>query len=74
MTDPLQEDNITERLMMKCGIESVRGGSYSSVILSVQTITSLRRKFFTAENRCYICGAHDHYANRCPNKKRARDR
>lgn len=52
--------------MDKYGIDNVRGGSYSSVILDAETIKQLKKISNSINNRCYICGKADgHFAKEC---------
>ena len=44
-SDPLDEDIITKKQMMKFGIDNVRGGSYSSIDLEDWQVKSLNNEF-----------------------------
>ena len=68
-TDPLKEDEITKKYMMKYGIENVRGGSYAMPNLPDYKLQALEDEFCTAENLCFSCMQPGHFANQCPVKK-----
>ncbi len=68
--DPLDEDKITKKYMMKYGIEHVRGGSYTKLELEDWMIKSLEHEFTSAKDICYNCSEKGHFAKECPlNKK-----
>jgi predicted GIY-YIG superfamily endonuclease len=62
----MDEDKYTKIYMRKYGIENVRGGSYTSVILPDYKIKCLRDEFNTAEDRCYNCDKKGHKISQCP--------
>jgi hypothetical protein len=52
--------------MDKYGIDNVRGGSYSSVVLDTETKKQLIKISNNINNRCFICGKRDgHFAKEC---------
>ena len=64
--DDYDEEKYTYKYMDKYGIDNVRGGSYSSVILDAETIKQLKKISNSINNRCYICGKADgHFAKEC---------
>jgi hypothetical protein len=64
--DDYDEEKYTYKYMDKYGIDNVRGGSYSSVILDKETIKQLQKISNSINNRCYICGKADgHFAKEC---------
>lgn len=66
--DDYDEDKYTYKYMDKYGIDNVRGGSYSSVILDTETKKQLIKISNSINNRCFICGKTDgHFAKECVN-------
>lgn len=63
--DPMAEDVYTKRYMIKYGVNNVRGGSYSQIILYDWQIKSLENEFKSTKNSCFKCGLLGHYANAC---------
>ena len=61
------EDNTTETLMEKHGIENVRGGSYAQIVLPDDVTSVLQRKFGAIMDKCYKCNLTGHFATKCPN-------
>jgi len=61
------EDNTTETLMEKHGIQNVRGGSYSQIVLPDDVMSVLQRKFGAIMDKCYKCNLAGHFATKCPN-------
>ena len=60
-----EEDKVTKELMAKYGIDKVRGGSYSEVVLDRAQLESLEREIRGAKDLCNRCGKSGHFANRC---------
>jgi predicted GIY-YIG superfamily endonuclease len=64
--DMFDEDKWVKICMRSAGIDNVRGGSYSSMRLSVEQKKTLEREIRTAEDRCFKCGSSDHFSSDCP--------
>lgn len=64
--DPLDEDKITKKYMMKYGIENVRGGSYTKLELDEWMIKSLEHEFKSTRDICYKCNEKGHLYRDCP--------
>jgi predicted GIY-YIG superfamily endonuclease len=64
-TDRYHENNVTLKCMEKYGIENVRGGSYSKLILSAIDISSIEQQIRHNNNLCQFCGRKGHFANEC---------
>lgn len=67
--DVLDEDNTTKKLMLKHGVDKVRGGSYVQVKLPQEQLESLDREFRTALDKCLLCGQTKHPYKTCQPKK-----
>jgi len=65
-SDPLDEDKVTKRYMMKYGIENVRGGAYTKLELEDWQIKSLEHEFVCTNDLCLKCGMSGHFTNACP--------
>lgn len=62
------EDNKVKDLMKEYGVDNVRGGSYSQLILEESVKSLLENEIKGAKNSCYLCGSASHYATNCPEK------
>lgn len=67
--DEFDEDLYTFRYMKQHGIDNVRGGSFCELNLSHENVTTLEKMLAGAGDKCYFCGAGDHYVAACPQKK-----
>lgn len=64
---PLAEDEMVKKLMLRYGINNVRGGAYSSTILQRDQKEVLRKEIASARHLCFNCFSSDHFCNDCPN-------
>ena len=60
------ENNVTKDYMKKKGIEHVRGGSYTQIVLPDDVISVLQREFQGNADICYKCNLAGHFAGQCP--------
>jgi len=51
--------------MAKYGIENVRGGSYSNIVLDENSIAVLEKEIRHSNNVCMRCGRDTHYIKDC---------
>lgn len=65
--DDYDEDKYVKIYMDKFGIDNVRGGSFSSVILNQETINLLIRMNRGTNDKCFNCGSADHFVKDCKN-------
>ena len=64
--DKFDEDKYVIKYMDKYGIDNVRGGSYSQMILNEDLKKNINRYLVTANNLCYICNKDGHLIRECP--------
>jgi len=64
--DHWDEDKITLKYMDKHGIDNVRGGSFSAVILTSEEIFTIRTMISSANGKCSVCDALGHTKINCP--------
>lgn len=70
--DEFDEDRYTLKYMKEKGIDNVRGGSFCELNLSRENVVTLEKMLAGADDRCYYCGASDHYISSCPQKNMRR--
>jgi predicted GIY-YIG superfamily endonuclease len=66
MRTAFDEDAITKEYMSRHGVNNVRGGAYSKLELDEVDREALRREMWGATERCFTCGAVDHFDSACP--------
>jgi predicted GIY-YIG superfamily endonuclease len=64
------ENNTTKDYMKKYGIEHVRGGSYTQIVLPADSVSALQREFVGTEDKCYKCNLAGHFATQCRSVKK----
>jgi predicted GIY-YIG superfamily endonuclease len=65
---PFEEDKRVKELMNIYGIDNVRGGSYTQIILDAVQIEALNREIRGGTDACQQCGQKGHFVKYCPNK------
>jgi hypothetical protein len=63
--DRFDEDSMTRRLMAEHGIEYVRGGAYSRVVLTPEDVATVQHEIWAAAGLCVNCGKPKHFAVNC---------
>lgn len=59
------EDKYVKKMMLRYGIDNVRGGMYSMVELSLDIKRSLEREFERVFDVCTRCGLRGHFTRNC---------
>lgn len=68
-TSCFDEDKTTKELMMKYGIQNVRGGSYITEYLPKEKETLLQKEIWASNDCCNRCGKKGHFMNTCRKRK-----
>ena len=63
--DGFDEDKITLQCMSNFGIDNVRGGSFCQITLEECEINLINKMINNANDNCFNCGKHGHFANFC---------
>jgi hypothetical protein len=64
-TSQFDEDKYVKEYMAKYGIDNVRGGTYSNVVLDENCIAVLEKEIRHSKNLCTRCGRDTHYIKDC---------
>jgi len=64
-TSQFDEDKYVKEYMAKYGIENVRGGTYSNIVLDANSIATLEKEIRHSNNVCMRCGRDSHYIKDC---------
>lgn len=67
LNDAFDEDKYVKKYMNIYGINNVRGGTYSNLILNKDQKRVIAAELKTANNQCYKCGGIDHFVRNCIN-------
>jgi predicted GIY-YIG superfamily endonuclease/Txe/YoeB family toxin of Txe-Axe toxin-antitoxin module len=59
------EDMTTMEYMKTYGIDNVRGGTYTQVILPKHQYQTLRNQITHVGDKCFRCNQHGHFAKQC---------
>lgn len=65
------EERRTKELMLRHGVDRVRGGQYAGIELSRAQIREIDRSHHHAGDECFKCGGQGHFANACIQDKDA---
>ena len=68
--DIYDEDKYTKKYMDKYGIDNVRGGTYTKIILDSETKNLLKNEIVSATDKCFNCNKKGHFTANCPYKKK----
>ena len=63
--DEFDEDKYTKKYMKKYGVDNVRGGTYTQLILPDYSIRALDNELCSASDLCFRCNRKGHFANQC---------
>jgi predicted GIY-YIG superfamily endonuclease len=64
------ETRITLDYMKKYGIQKVRGGPWTQILLTDAEEEFIQKMIDSESDNCYQCGEAGHFANKCPKKKK----
>ena len=64
-TSQFDEDKYVKEYMAKYGIDNVRGGTYSNIVLDANSIAVLEKEIWHSKNLCTRCGRDTHYIKEC---------
>lgn len=67
--DIYDEDKYTIKMMAQYGIENVRGGSFTKLVLSNEEKYIINKMINNANDKCFICYGNDHFVSYCPYTK-----
>lgn len=68
-TSLFDEDKTTKELMVKYGIDNVRGGSYVTDFIPNDVKKVLQKELWSCMNYCVRCGKPDHFIEQCQSRK-----
>jgi GAG-polyprotein viral zinc-finger/GIY-YIG catalytic domain len=60
------ENMLVLQWMNRFGLDNVRGGTFSSVVLQQAQRDEITRQLNHAANRCLNCGSQNHWVSQCP--------
>lgn len=66
LKDQYDENNTTKEYMKKYGIDNVRGGSYTQVVLPDDVEKVLKLELRGDSDTCFKCNLKGHFATKCP--------
>lgn len=63
--DEFDEDKYTKMYMKKYGIDRVRGGTYTQLVLPDYLRMTLEKELCSAQDLCFRCNRSGHFVNHC---------
>jgi len=63
--DDFDEDKYVKLYMREFGIDNVRGGTYSQILMPDEHYDLLEREINHSQNKCMNCGKLGHFAKNC---------
>lgn len=63
--DVFDEEKYVIKYMAIYGIDNVRGGSYSNLVLTYDQQLQIKKSIATAENKCFACSSAAHFTSNC---------
>ena len=63
--DKMDEDKYTKKYMLLYGVDKVRGGSYTEIVLPEYKLKCLQDELCTINDLCFKCKRKGHFANQC---------
>lgn len=63
--DKMDEDKYTKKYMLLYGVENVRGGSYTQIVLPEYKLLTLKDELCTMNDLCFRCMRRGHFINNC---------
>lgn len=70
--DAWDEEKGTLALMSRYGVQNVRGGSYSRVVLPRSELNKAMQQIASVESRCFFCNSKTHLVSDCKKARGAR--
>lgn len=66
--EQFDEEKYTLIYMKKYGVENVRGGIYTQIVLDKSSLDNIHKMLANENNVCFHCNKEGHFINKCPTK------